>query len=97
MAEFQPVYGDGVFLAGDGYVAPLPGDPVPDAREVMAWPSMTEPCGEETLPWSKYQTKTTVVLRFPPWPKLMIGAQAFSTAVLAAVTAFAAWGKPLRP
>ena len=97
MAEFQPVYGDGVFLAGDGYVAPLPGDLVPDAREVMAWPSMTELCGAETLPWSKYQTKTTVVLRFPPWLKLMIGAQAFSTAVLSAVNALAAWGRPLRP
>lgn len=95
--HFQPVYGDGVFLAGDGYIAPLPGELVPNALEVMAWPSMTEPCGEKTLPWSTYQTETHVVLRFPPWLMLMIGAQAFSTAVLAAVTAFAAWGRPRRP
>ena len=70
---FFPVYCDGPFLAGDGYIAPLPGDHVPNALEVMAWPSMTGPCGEATLPWSTYQTETHVVLRFPPWLMLMIG------------------------
>jgi len=36
-------------------------------------------------------------LRFPPWLRLMTGAQALSTAVLAAATAFAAWGRLRRP
>ena len=89
MTDFKPVYGDGVFLAGDGYIAPLAGDRVPNALEVMAWPSMTEPCGEETLPWSKTWTPDGVVLRFPPWLIFLIGAQYSVSTILLLVRV---WG-----
>lgn len=99
---FVPVYGDGVFLAGDGYIAPLPGDPAPNALEVMAWPSMTEPCGEETLPWTTYHTaapgaRPVIVLRFPRALMLLISAQALVTSAALALAALAAArsrGKP---